>query len=60
MCGGTHPRHHVVVENVGVGGFSPTDAALSEIPAQQISLHKGVQQGGGGVRRQLAFGARTQ
>lgn len=54
VCGGSHPRHDVG-GNVGVGVFSPTEAALSQtIPVQQISLHKGAA-GWRGVERRLGY-----
>lgn len=60
VCEGNHPRHDVVGGNVGVGVFSPTEAALSQtIPVLQFHYIR-VQQGGGGVERQLGYGTGTQ
>lgn len=61
VCGGSRPRHDVVGGNVGVGVFSPTEAALSEMRFLCSKFHYiRVQQDGGGVRRQLGYGTGTQ
>lgn len=51
----------MLVGNVGVGAFSVTDAALSETRFLCSKFHYiRVQQGGGGVRRQLGYGTEAQ
>lgn len=56
------PDMMLVVETWGLGFFFPlTEAALSETRFLCSKFHYiRVQQGGGGVKRQLGFGAGTQ
>lgn len=55
------PDMMIVGVSVGVGGFSPTEAALSEMRFLCSKFHYiRVQQAGGGVRRQLGYGTGTQ
>lgn len=55
------PRHDAGGGNVGVGVFSVTEAALSETRFLCSKFHYiRVQEGGGGVKRQLVYGTGTQ